>query len=174
LLETKSQFRDGPVEGVYLRYEGAPDHRRCKLVRPDFVQGITSHWMTGEQVKNTVNLSFKLDYNCYTMAVPANSSGRGGGGGGGGGDDEGEGRRAAASAPSFPADDASAACTTHRFDDTLATINPRERFVVEFADARPPVTLPRNTSFVRASLHCSPASLLVYRVWLGFSIYSQS
>jgi len=64
LLETISAYgarRDGspdedsPVEGVYLRVdEGQWLNRRCKIVRPDFIQGISQHWMTKGLVKNQV------------------------------------------------------------------------------------------------------------------------
>lgn len=57
MLETPSQFRSqgATLEGVYLRHE-ADDGQvyRCKLVRPDFVQGITSHWMSCGLRKNTI------------------------------------------------------------------------------------------------------------------------
>mmetsp|Transcript_47332 Transcript_47332/g.95405 ORF Transcript_47332/g.95405 Transcript_47332/m.95405 type:complete len:276 (-) Transcript_47332:220-1047(-) len=45
----------GVVEGVYLRVdEGDWLARRCKIVRPDFVQGITTHWSKMDIVKNKV------------------------------------------------------------------------------------------------------------------------
>jgi protein-tyrosine phosphatase/predicted kinase len=67
LLETRSRFRDGTVEGVYLRYEGADGlHRRCKLVRPDFVSGIGLHWSSQLQRKNVVCPDMALEYNGYT------------------------------------------------------------------------------------------------------------
>lgn len=74
LLDTLSCFREeGPVEGVYLRVEsGLPtQHRRCKLVRPDFVQGITKHWMGEKVVKNTVDVEVRVAYldQCYTEAA---------------------------------------------------------------------------------------------------------
>jgi atypical dual specificity phosphatase len=54
-LDTKSVFRDGPVEGVYIRKDdGEWLQKRCKLVRPDFIQGIDEHWTKKELVKNRV------------------------------------------------------------------------------------------------------------------------
>eukprot|EP00035_Acanthoeca_spectabilis_P037737 m.47098 g.47098 ORF g.47098 m.47098 type:complete len:616 (-) comp8826_c0_seq1:228-2075(-) len=69
LLDTASEFRDGYVEGVYLRIEGAVP-RRCKVVRPDFVQGITKHWMADKAVKNTVDVEAAEVYmaKCYSEA----------------------------------------------------------------------------------------------------------
>jgi len=62
LLQTKSAYgarldsatgEDGTVEGVYLRVDEGPYlQRRCKFVRPDFVQGITRHWSTMQAIKN--------------------------------------------------------------------------------------------------------------------------
>ena len=44
------------VEGVYLRVDdGDWLSRRCKVVRPDFIQGIEEHWMTRTLVKNQVS-----------------------------------------------------------------------------------------------------------------------
>lgn len=68
LLDTPSAFRtDGaPVEGVVLRVDSDAQEgaqvpqgqgtliRRAKLVRPDFVQGITEHWMSQEMRKNVI------------------------------------------------------------------------------------------------------------------------
>ena len=54
-LDTKSKFRDGFVEGVYIRIDdGEWLKDRCKLVRPDFIQGIVTHWSKMELIKNTV------------------------------------------------------------------------------------------------------------------------
>lgn len=60
LLETRSAYTDGGfVEGAYLRID-EPDEgvarnaRRGKIVRPDFIQGITEHWINAEVVKNVV------------------------------------------------------------------------------------------------------------------------
>ena len=62
LLETPSVFcQDGFVEGVYLRIDEPETsdggrslylERRCKLVRSDFIQGISTHWTKAKQVKN--------------------------------------------------------------------------------------------------------------------------
>jgi ATP-dependent RNA circularization protein (DNA/RNA ligase family) len=45
VLESRSAFRDGPLEGMVIRRE---DERwlldRAKLVRPDFTQAIDTHW----------------------------------------------------------------------------------------------------------------------------------
>jgi hypothetical protein len=57
LLDTKSAFssQGGFVEGVYLRIEkDGYLTERSKLVRPDFVQGITTHWTKQKMVKNLV------------------------------------------------------------------------------------------------------------------------
>jgi atypical dual specificity phosphatase len=55
LLDTKSAFRDDVVEGIYLRIETEDVLiKRCKLVRPDFVQGITEHWTKKVLVKNKI------------------------------------------------------------------------------------------------------------------------
>ena len=53
-LDTASAFYDGPVEGVYLRVDGDDGMllHRAKLVRPDFVQNITDHWMSSTLVRN--------------------------------------------------------------------------------------------------------------------------
>jgi atypical dual specificity phosphatase len=46
---------NAPVEGIYLRVDDGPWlDRRCKIVRPDFVQGIEQHWSTKKPVKNQV------------------------------------------------------------------------------------------------------------------------
>ena len=70
LLDTPSKFRVGDaafVEGVYLKCEeGGGVVRRCKLVRPDFVQGITTHWMTHIPVKQGINRD--MGYDGYTEA----------------------------------------------------------------------------------------------------------
>ena len=55
LLEARSAFYDGPVEGAYLRVDDADglyNAHRGKIVRPDFIQGITSHWSAHTLVKN--------------------------------------------------------------------------------------------------------------------------
>lgn len=54
-LDTSSRFREGFVEGVYIRKDnGQWLERRCKLVRPDFVQGIDEHWTKKEMIKNRI------------------------------------------------------------------------------------------------------------------------
>jgi atypical dual specificity phosphatase len=54
-LDTKSRYRDGPVEGIYIRKnkDGFLE-RRCKIVRPDFIQGIEEHWMKSGLIRNTI------------------------------------------------------------------------------------------------------------------------
>lgn len=55
MLDTQSKFRDGFVEGIYIRKDNEDYlEKRCKLVRPDFVQGIEKHWSKQELVKNVV------------------------------------------------------------------------------------------------------------------------
>ena len=56
LLDTQSAFYDGFVEGCYLRIDGEEhNEHRGKIVRPDFMQNITTHW-SHQFVKNTVQL----------------------------------------------------------------------------------------------------------------------
>ena len=56
LLETRSAYYGGFVEGAYLRVDdddgGLHNAHRGKIVRPDFIQGITSHWSSHTLVKN--------------------------------------------------------------------------------------------------------------------------
>jgi atypical dual specificity phosphatase len=55
LLETRSEFTDGLVEGVYIRKDSEPYlERRCKLVRAEFTQGIVGHWSKMELDRNTL------------------------------------------------------------------------------------------------------------------------
>eukprot|EP01012_Entosiphon_sulcatum_P031287 TRINITY_DN3924_c0_g1_i2.p1 TRINITY_DN3924_c0_g1~~TRINITY_DN3924_c0_g1_i2.p1 ORF type:complete len:1006 (-),score=130.86 TRINITY_DN3924_c0_g1_i2:8-3025(-) len=59
LLDTTSQFYDGPVEGVYLRIDDANDEfhvQRAKIVRPDFIQGMDEgeHWTKKKLQKNGI------------------------------------------------------------------------------------------------------------------------
>jgi hypothetical protein len=61
LLDSPSQFREeGPVEGIVCRIDDPPPEKwnkaRGKIVRPDFVQGITDHWSKREPVKNIVRV----------------------------------------------------------------------------------------------------------------------
>lgn len=45
LFNGQSQFRDGTIEGLVIRSEGADlSVARAKLVRPDFSQAIQEHW----------------------------------------------------------------------------------------------------------------------------------
>lgn len=45
LQSVPSAYRDGPCEGLYIRWQDASWlNRRAKLVRQDFTQGITEHW----------------------------------------------------------------------------------------------------------------------------------
>jgi len=69
LLETSSHFRDGTVEGIYLRYEcEGQEARRCKLVRPDFVSGMELHWSAQIQKKNLVCQDMAATYDGYQEA----------------------------------------------------------------------------------------------------------
>ena len=137
LLETKSKYRNnaGTVEGIYLRCEeGNGVVRKCKLVRPDFVQGIEEggHWFNSNMVKQTVNRSL-LQLDCYPEAVDdsADSSAAISPGGGAGGDGNGN------------------AADTVPTSDTLVPLDPRERHTVSVSGAD--VKLPRNFSFVVTS-----------------------
>ena len=57
LLETRSAYYDGFVEGAYLRVDDELHNlHRGKIVRPDFIQGITTHWQSHAFVKNGVRL----------------------------------------------------------------------------------------------------------------------
>lgn len=41
-----SRFTDKPAEGIYLRYDkGDWLDQRAKLVRPEFIQSVTEHWL---------------------------------------------------------------------------------------------------------------------------------
>lgn len=45
VLNIPSAYRDGPCEGLYIRWQDASWlNRRAKFVRQDFVQGIAEHW----------------------------------------------------------------------------------------------------------------------------------
>jgi len=77
LLEQRSAYTDGFVEGAYLRIDAADGReadggeadgrrvgtnvRRGKIVRADFVQGITEHWINAEIVKNVVRADLWLE-----------------------------------------------------------------------------------------------------------------
>ena len=77
LLEQRSAYTDGFVEGAYLRIDAADGReadggeadgrrvgtnvRRGKIVRADFVQGITEHWINAEIVKNVVRVDLWLE-----------------------------------------------------------------------------------------------------------------
>ena len=55
LLSTRSAFCDGEVEGVYLRIDDPRtglNVARGKIVRPDFIQGITEHWQSKKLERN--------------------------------------------------------------------------------------------------------------------------
>eukprot|EP00727_Mastigamoeba_balamuthi_P014157 m51a1_g9364 putative dna ligase (233) ;mRNA; r:175445-176266 len=55
VMQTQSAFRDGPVEGIYLRVDGAQyNESRGKVVRPGFLDNDTAHWSKGKIVKNIV------------------------------------------------------------------------------------------------------------------------
>lgn len=69
-LDTKSDYYDGPIEGIYFRMDEdtapstaprSPDDppliyniNRGKLVRPDFLQGIEEQWTKKQFKKNIV------------------------------------------------------------------------------------------------------------------------
>lgn len=58
LTERQSYFNDSPVEGVYLRI--CDDNwliQRGKIVRHDFVAGITGHWLKAELIPNRIDPS---------------------------------------------------------------------------------------------------------------------
>lgn len=75
LLDTVSRFRSGGgfVEGIYIRAEGGSGEavRRCKIVRADFIQGITKHWMGMQMVKNNVDAERGAAYaaECYSQGA---------------------------------------------------------------------------------------------------------
>ena len=60
LSEHKSQYYDGLLEGLVLRYDESPGtkddisylNNRCKLVRSEFRQEITDHWTKAILIKN--------------------------------------------------------------------------------------------------------------------------
>ena len=62
LLETRSAYYDGFVEGAYLRVDdpeeegGRHNRHRGKIVRADFIQGITTHWQSHGFVKNKLGV----------------------------------------------------------------------------------------------------------------------
>lgn len=59
LLETKSKFYDGPVEGLYIRIDdGDYLKERGKIVRPDFIQEIDEHWTKKKLVKNVLSFDY--------------------------------------------------------------------------------------------------------------------
>ena len=52
MVHTKSNFYDGPVEGVYIRaFDKGQVKYRCKIVRSDFISG-NQHWTKEQFVKN--------------------------------------------------------------------------------------------------------------------------
>jgi len=60
--QTKSQYYDGIVEGVYIRSFGPGPNStklqfRCKIVRSDFISG-DEHWTKGKQTLNIVSKNF--------------------------------------------------------------------------------------------------------------------
>ena len=57
MIEEKSIYTDGRVEGIYLKiFEGDYVKSRCKLVRNDFICG-NEHWTKGGIQKNKLNYS---------------------------------------------------------------------------------------------------------------------
>ena len=68
LLEMRSAYGDGFVEGAYLRIDSGEEMAdagvnvlRGKIVRPDFIQGMEEHWASGEIVKNGVRPDLWMD-----------------------------------------------------------------------------------------------------------------
>lgn len=67
MLETASVFKSNgtQVEGVYIQMDdedGLWLDRLCKLVLPDFIQGIRTHWMLQNLVRNKVDIDFSYQY----------------------------------------------------------------------------------------------------------------
>ena len=57
MIEEKSNYTDGSVEGIYLKiFEGDYIKSRCKLVRNDFISG-NDHWAKYNIQKNTLNIN---------------------------------------------------------------------------------------------------------------------
>jgi hypothetical protein len=53
LMSARSAYADTPVEGLVIRQdEGGRLTGRAKLVRPDFIQGISTHWSKGRLERN--------------------------------------------------------------------------------------------------------------------------
>ena len=76
LLATPSKFRDdgGSVEGVVLRQDSADWLlHRFKVVRPDFIRGITGDWQRLGIEKQRIDWVFAQDYleSCYVFASEA-------------------------------------------------------------------------------------------------------
>lgn len=70
LASTTSAYRGGFCEGIYLRREDENWlNARAKLVRPDFVQGISEHWRSRNLRWNTVG-SGGLEFKNSTAARP--------------------------------------------------------------------------------------------------------
>lgn len=62
LHKHSSAFRDGPMEGVVVRYESDDWlYERAKLVRPDFTQAIGEHWRNRKIEWNRLNWSNTLN-----------------------------------------------------------------------------------------------------------------
>ena len=57
MIEQKSDYTDGRVEGIYLKiFENDYVKARCKLVRNDFICG-NDHWNKGIMQKNTLTIT---------------------------------------------------------------------------------------------------------------------
>jgi len=57
MIEQKSVYTDGRVEGVYLKiFENDYVKARCKLVRNDFICG-NEHWGKGIMQKNSIKIA---------------------------------------------------------------------------------------------------------------------
>lgn len=62
LKETKSMYRDGPVEGIVIRKDNNQwNTMRAKLVHADFTQTISEHWSSRVMEWNSVDYGNKKD-----------------------------------------------------------------------------------------------------------------
>jgi ATP-dependent RNA circularization protein (DNA/RNA ligase family) len=57
LMNSKSKFYSGPVEGIYIRYEDSEKLlKRAKIVRGNFIQDIDTHWSNKKMTINKLKL----------------------------------------------------------------------------------------------------------------------
>eukprot|EP01083_Nonionella_stella_P125120 378323_1 len=57
--DTRSNYTQGAIEGLYLKIDDDEQDinvHRCKLVRSEFIQGITEHWIHKKLEYNTIRL----------------------------------------------------------------------------------------------------------------------